>query len=312
MTASASDTPSGTAPILTPKARPLEGILWMLCAGLAFTGVNAIVKHVGQTVPPAEAVFLRYLTGLVFVLPMLPAVLRAGFAPRLMAHFGLRGLFHAAGAGFWFAAMARIPMGEVTAMGYLTPVYITLLAALMLGERIAFRRLAAIGAAILGALIVVRPGFRELQPGHFDMLASAPCFALSYVLAKQLTERTSPAAVVAWMSLWVTLFLAPVAWSVWVPVDLSQVGWLFLTAGLATAGHYLMMLSFRAAPITVSQPVTFLQLVWTVTIGALVFSEPVDAFVLLGGAVILGAVIFIAWREAALRRRRPETIPAAP
>jgi drug/metabolite transporter (DMT)-like permease len=289
-----------------PENHPLAGIGWMLLTGLCFTGVNIVVKHVGQSVPPAQAVFLRYLTGLVFVLPMLPAMLRAGFAPRLAGRFCLRGVFHTAGAMFWFAAMALIPMGEVTAMGYLTPVYITLGAALFLGERIAARRLAAVGFAILGALIVVRPGFRELSGGHLAMLISSPAFALSYLLAKRLTDETSPAATVAWMSLTVTVFLAPFAWLHWVPVGWAEVGWLWLTAALATLGHYLMMVAFRAAPITVTQPVTFLQLVWTVSFGALLFAEPVDGFVILGGAVILGAVIFIAWREARLRRRQPE------
>lgn len=286
----------------------------MVLTGLCFTGVNIVVKHVGQSVPPAQAVFLRYLTGLVFVLPMLPAMRRAGFAPGLVGRFSLRGVFHTAGAMFWFAAMALIPMGEVTAMGYLTPVYITLGAVLFLGERIAARRLAAVGFAIIGALIVVRPGFRELSGGHLAMLVSSPAFAVSYLLAKRLTDQTSPAATVAWMSVTVTVFLAPFAWLQWVPVGWAEVGWLWLTAALATLGHFLMMVAFRAAPITVTQPVTFLQLVWTISFGAILFSEPVDGFVILGGAVILGAVVFIAWREARLRRApvEPKPIGGAP
>jgi drug/metabolite transporter (DMT)-like permease len=284
----------------------------MLVTGLCFTCVNVIVKHVGQTVPPAEAVFLRYLTGLVFVLPMLPAVLRAGFAPGLSLRFGLRGVAHTAGALLWFTAMASIPMAEVTAMGYLQPVAITIGAALFLGERLALRRILAIGCAILGALIVLRPGFREIETGHLAMIFSAPAFAASYLLAKRLTGEASPAAVVAWMSVSVTVCLAPFAWAVWVPIGWGEVGWLFLTAAFATTAHYTMMLAFRAAPITVTQPVTFLQLVWSVTFGALLFSEPADGYVILGGAVILGAVVFIAWREAVLKRRPPDPKPAAP
>ena len=294
------------------SARPVTGILWMLVAGLCFTGVNIIVKYVGQSVPPAQSVFLRYVTGLVFILPMLPAMRRAGFAPRLVGRFAFRGAFHTAGALFWFAAMAMIPMAEVTAMGYLQPVYITILAALFLGEKIAFRRVIAILCAILGAMIVLRPGFRELTPGHIAMLISAPMFAFSYIMAKGLTDETSPAATVAWMSITVSVFLGPFAWAVWIPPTWAQVGWLFLTAAFATAAHYAMMLAFRAAPITVVQPVTFLQLVWSVALGALLFSEPADVFVILGGAVILGSVIFIAWREARLKRRPPDPKPGSP
>jgi drug/metabolite transporter (DMT)-like permease len=78
---------------------------------------------------------------------------------------------------------------------------------------------------------------------------------------------------------------------------------LFLVACFATAGHFTMTLAFQAAPVTVTQPVTFLQLVWAVSLGALVFGEPVDGWVVLGGAVIMGAVSFITWREHRLKRR---------
>ena len=303
--------PAALPPFPSPT-RPMAGILWMLAAGLCFTTVIVIVKHVGQTVPAAQAVFLRYATGLVFVLPMLPAVRRAGFAPRLAGRFAARGAMQALATLIWFFAMARIPVAEVTAMGYLQPVYITLGAVLFLGERIAFRRIAAIACAILGVLIVLRPGFRELSPGHLAMLASAPCFAVSYLMAKSLADATSPGATVAWMSVMTALCLAPVAWATWVPVGWDQVAWLFLTAAIATGAHYAMMLAFRAAPITMTQPATFLQLIWSVALGALLFGEPVDGFVILGGAVILAAVVFIAWREARARRPAAPPRPIAP
>ncbi len=281
----------------------------MLLSGLFFTSVNVIVKHVGSALPAPEMVFLRYAGGVVFVLPMLPAILRTGFAPRLVGRFALRGLVHGIGVTLWFFSMARIPIAEVTAMSYLQPVYITLLAVMFLGERIALRRLAAIGCAILGMLIVLRPGFRELVPGHFAMLAAAPIFAISYTMAKSLTGLAPPSVVLGWMSLTVTLFLIPSATLAWVPPTTGAGGWLFLCACLATIGHYAMLRAFSAAPIIVTQPVTFLQLVWSVMFGALLFAEPVDGYVILGGTVILGSVMFIAWREARLRRARPVPAP---
>jgi drug/metabolite transporter (DMT)-like permease len=252
------------------------------------------------------------MTGLVFVVPMLPAMIRAGFARERVGRFLGRGAAHTVGALAWFMAMASIPMGEVTAMGYMQPVFVTIGAALFLGERLAARRLIAIACAILGAMIVLRPGFRVVETGHLAMLFSAPAFAVSYLLAKRLTEETSPAATVAWMSLTVTVFLAPAAWYVWIPLGWAELGWLSVTGALATLAHYTMLLAFRAAPSTVTQPVVFLQLIWSVTFGALLFAEPVDGFVILGGTVILGAVIFIAWREARLRRRPPDPAPIAP
>ncbi|MEN8742161.1 MAG: DMT family transporter, partial [Phaeobacter gallaeciensis] len=196
-----------------------------------------------------------------------------------------------------------IPLAEVTAMNYLAPVYVTIGAAVFLGEKLALRRIAAIIAALIGALIILRPGFREISPGHIAMLAAAVVFGGSYLLAKFTVDGTNPVVVVAMLSLWVTAGLAPFAAAVWVTPTLAELGILFAVACFATAGHYTMTLAFSAAPVAVTQPVTFLQLIWATLLGALVFDEAIDIWVVSGGALILGAISFITWREAVLKRR---------
>ena len=94
------------------------------------------------------------------------------------------------------------------------------------------------------------------------------------------------------------MLVAPVAWVVWVPIGWVDLGWLFVCALFATLGHYTMTLAFRAAPLAVTQPVTFLQLVWATALGVIVFNEPIDGFVVLGGTLIIISVSFITWREA--------------
>jgi drug/metabolite transporter (DMT)-like permease len=135
------------------------------------------------------------------------------------------------------------------------------------------------------------------------MLANAVIFAGSYLLAKILADEVNAAIVVSMLSVFVTLTLAPFAFAVWVTPTPWEVAILFGVACFATAGHYTMTLAFAAAPVTVTQPVTFLQLVWATLLGWVVFSEAVDAFVVLGGLVILGSVSFITWREAMMRRK---------
>ncbi len=283
--------------------RPLAGILWMLVTGANFVAVTAIVKHVGSGLPAAEAAFLRYLLGLVFLIPMLGPMLRAGLSRQSLWLFGARGVVHTLGVLLWFYAMTQIPLAEVTAMNYLSPVYVTLGAALFLGETLAARRILAVVAALVGALVILRPGFREVSPGHIAMLGTAMLFGASYLIAKLMSGRASAAVVVGMLSVTVTIGLAPFAAAVWVTPTLAQLGWMFLVAFFATAGHFTMTLAFAAAPVTVTQPVTFLQLVWAVALGALVFGESVDAWVVLGGVIILGSVSFITWREAVLKRR---------
>ncbi len=117
------------------------------------------------------------------------------------------------------------------------------------------------------------------------------------------------------LSVTVAVGLLPFALAVWVAPTPVQLGWLFLVACFATAGHFAMTLAFAAAPVTVTQPVTFLQLLWAVILGWVVFGEAVDVWVVLGGMVILGSVLFITWRERVARRREApglEVSPAAP
>lgn len=282
--------------------RPVAGVLWMLASGLSFVGVTGIVRYLGTDLPAAQSAFLRFAWSFVFLLPSLVLLLRGGLPGGAWPLIGWRGGVHTMAVILWFYAMARLPVAEVTAIGYLNPVGVTLGAALFFGERLALRRLAAIGLAIVGALIVLRPGLREVSPGHLAQIGAAICFAGSYLLAKRLSQMLPAGAIVALMSATVTLGLAPFALAVWVPVSLEQVLWLGLVAVFATAGHYCMTRAFACAPIAVTQPVTFLQLLWATLLGALAFGEAVDPFVLLGGALIIGAVSYITWREAQIKR----------
>ncbi len=285
------------------NSRPGWGVFWMVVTGLLFVVVTALVKTIGPRLPAAETAFLRYGLGLVLLIPAIPAIRRARLTPRLWKIFSIRGAVHTVGVVMWFFAMAHIPIADVTAMNYLAPIYVTIGAALFLGERLALRRMIAVLVALLGAVIILRPGMREIGPGHLAMLLTAVSFGASYLLAKLATDEVSPAVVVTMLSVTVTIGLAPFAALNWVVPTMLELVTLFAVAVLATAAHYAMMLAFRAAPLSVTQPVTFLQLVWAVLLGALVFGEAVDPYVVLGGLVIVGSVSFITWREAMLKRR---------
>jgi drug/metabolite transporter (DMT)-like permease len=118
--------------------------------------------------------------------------------------------------------------------------------------------------------------------------------------------------IVAMMSLTVTAGLLPFALAVWTPVTAVQLGWLLLTAVFATLGHYCMTRAFAIAPLSVTQPVTFLQLVWATALGTLMFGEPIDPYVLLGGTLIVAAISLLTWREAVVQRRGPVPLAQQP
>lgn len=269
----------------------------MLATGLCFVGVTGIVRYLGTDLPAAQSAFIRFGWGAVFLIPSLLPLIRAGLPARTGALFFWRGVAHTAAVFFWFYAMARLPVAEVTAIGYLNPVLVTLGATLFFAEKLALRRVLAVLVALVGALIVLRPGLRELQLAHLSQICAASFFAISYLFAKRLSQLASAGMVVAMMSASVTVALLPFAIWVWVPVTLAQMLWLGVVAGFATAAHYCMTRAFRAAPLAVTQPVTFLQLVWATALGAIFFAEGIDPYVILGGAIIIAAISWLTWRE---------------
>ncbi|MDG1430285.1 MAG: DMT family transporter [Paracoccaceae bacterium] len=288
----------------TPNHNALVGILWMIFTGLCFVGVTALVKVLGTRLPAQQTAFIRYALGLVLVLPALKSVLAAKITRKQLGLLSVRGIVHTGGVILWFYAMARIPIADVTAMNYVSPVYVTIAAAIFLGEKLAARRIIAVMLGLVGAVIILRPGFRELNPGHIAMIFVPMSFGASYILAKRASNELSPTVIVAMLTVVVSIGLAPLAWPVWITPTPYEIAILAGVAVLATLAHYSMSLAFQAAPVSVTQPVTFLQLVWAVLLGSLVFGEAVDPFVLLGGAIIVASVSFIAWRESVLKRRR--------
>ena len=202
----------------------------------------------------------------------------------------------------WFFAMARIPIAQVTAIGFTTPVFTAIGAALYLGERLYTRRIAAIAVSFLGTVIILRPGVVAVEFGALAQLAAAPLFACSFLIAKKLTQTESSASIVAYMSVFVTLALLPPALLVWRTPTLTELGWLFVTAVFATAGHYTFTRAMQAMELTVLQPFSFLQLVWATLLGFYAFSEVPDVWTLTGGAIIIASVTYIAHREARNRQ----------
>lgn len=296
MSDSASNIRNGTS------AAPLEGILWMVLSGLSFVAVNGTVHHLGTALPAAQTAFIRFVYGSVFLSPALLAAFRTGIPKAVLPLIGLRGAFHTLAVIFWFYAMARIPIADVTAIGYLSPIVVTAGAALFLGEPLALRRMIAIGVALIGALVVLRPGLRELQPGHMAQVGAAISFGLSYIVAKRLASVLPAGALVALLSLTVTVGLAPLALWAWITPTAGQLALLAVVALFATAGHYFMARAFAAAPAGLTQPVVFLQLIWATLLGWFAFGERVDPYVVLGGAIIISAISYISWREAQISR----------
>tara|TARA_E500000178_G_scaffold113484_1_gene113426 strand:+ start:15798 stop:16733 length:936 start_codon:yes stop_codon:yes gene_type:complete len=285
----------------------LRGIAWMLLTGMLFVGVTVAVRYLGTSMNPVQAAFIRYCFGIVLILPLLS---RAGVMSldrdRLGFH-ALRGLVHGGGVILWFLAMSRIPISEVTALGFTTPIFVTLGAAVFLSERLKPYRVAAVLLGFIGALLILRPGLRVIDIGALAQLGAAPLFACSYLMAKSATRREASSMIVILLSVFCTLTLALPALMVWRTPTLEELLLLGLTALLATSGHYCMTRALEAAEVSAVQPFTFLQLVWATILGLILFDEHPDVWIWIGGAVIVASATWMAQQEVRSIRQKSKT-----
>ena len=277
----------------------------MLLSGIMFIGVTGVVRYLGGEMHPIQAAFIRYAFGIVLVIPVM---LRVGLYELLSARIRLhasRGLVHGIGVMLWFYAMSRLPIAEVTALGFTTPIFTAAGAMLILGEQAKNYRVAGIALGFIGALIVLRPGLRIIDFGAVAMLIAAPLFACSLLMAKVATKTESSSVIVALLSVFCTLTLLPLALVYWRTPTMEEWLLLLLAAVFATAGHYFLTRAFQSAELSALQPFSFLQLVWATLLGLVVFSEQPDLWLWLGAGVIVFSATWIGRQEVRSSRGPP-------
>ena len=281
----------------------IVGILWMVITTILFVGVTATVRYLEGEVPAPQAAFLRYAIGTVLLTPSLISLVKIRPEKPLLQKFVLRGLVHSIGVTLWFYAMSVMPVAEVTAIGFLTYIFVSIGACIFLKEKLHKHRLTAILLSFVGAMIILRPGFKIIENGQIGMLMATVVFTASYLIAKIVSKERSSAEIVAMLSIFTTIVLIPTAIYSWEPLSLKAFLILAFTALIATIGHITMTQAIKAAPMVVTQPILFLQLVWASMVGLFIFSEEFDPFVILGGTIIMICVCYVSYREHKLGKK---------
>ncbi|MDA0916888.1 MAG: DMT family transporter [Proteobacteria bacterium] len=279
------------------------GILWMVITTILFVGVTATVRYLEGDVPAPQAAFLRYAIGTVLLTPSLISLAKIKPDRPLLNKFILRGLVHSIGVTLWFYAMSVMPVAEVTAIGFLTYIFVSIGASIFLKEKLHKHRLTAILISFIGALIILRPGFKVIETGQMGMLIATMVFTASYLIAKVVSKERSSSEIVAMLSIFTTIFLIPSAIYSWEPLSIKAFLILSFTAIIATLGHITMTKAIKAAPMVVTQPILFLQLVWASMVGLFIFDEGFDLFVILGGTIIMLCVCYVSYREHKLGKK---------
>jgi drug/metabolite transporter (DMT)-like permease len=282
---------------------PIRGALWMMSAGLMLTIMSALMRNLSADLHPFQIAFFRSLFGFLFMVPWL---FGSGLAVLQTKRFGLhltRGMIAFVGLLMWTSALALIPVAEVTAFSFTAPLFATFGSALILREVVRARRWIAVGLGFVGMLIMLRPGFSDLQPGSLLAVSTAVCIAASMLIVKRLSATEKPGAVVTYMALFLTLFTAVPALFVWQEFDWVVFGKCVAMGAFGTAGHLCMVRAFAASDASAVAPFDYARLPFAALVGFILFAETPDIWTWIGSAVIATSAIYIAQREAASRKK---------
>jgi drug/metabolite transporter (DMT)-like permease len=276
----------------------VRGMVWMVLGGFLFSLLNTIARDLTLHLDVYQSQFLRYLFGLLVILPWVWREGWRAYMPVNMAGQFWRGGVHTLGLVLWFTALPKISLADMTAIGFTGPIFIMLGAAWFLGEPMRKDRWIAAIIGFSGVLVVVLPKMSG-DGGWYNlvMLASAPVFAASFLITKALTRYEKPGVIVLWQALTVTVLSLPMAIPNWqMPTPMQ---WLaFAATGvLGTLAHYCLTRAFALADISATQSLRFLDLVWASILGWLVFGDVPSQSTWLGAFVILWATVWIARRE---------------
>jgi len=286
------------------RDRPIVGILVMAAAMLCFSSMDGATKLLGETHHWAQVAFARYLWQMLFLLPLFIAAGRGVWRSVEPAGQIARAIGLLLSGVFFIIGLTALPIAEATAIGFVSPLMMTALAVPLLGEKVGWRRWSAVLVGFAGVLIVVRPGS---GPG-FGVMAiwpvlSAAAWAISLVMTRQMRAGDRPATTLFYTAVVALLVSAVAAPFVWQPAPLQW--WLIsaLMGGFCALGQYLLIRAFAIAPASVLAPLNYTQMVWSATIGLLLFAAWPDRWTWLGAAIIIASGIFIAHREARLGKR---------
>jgi drug/metabolite transporter (DMT)-like permease len=289
----------------------VQGALWLVSGGFIFTSTSAMIRLLSAQIESVQTAFFRAVISVILLLPMIAAGrVKPWQSKRIAGHFW-RTFMGTTSMVLGFYAVTLLPLADATAIAFSQPLFSVVVAALIAGEKVRWRRWSATIIGFAGVLVMVRPGQGSLQLGALVALANAATVALSIYLVKRLSDSETPLMILTQFAIFSTVLLALPAILVWRWPDVW--GWL-LAIGVAlsaTVGQYFWVQAFKAGEMSAVAPFEYLRLPFAVFLGWLIWSEMPVIWTYFGAAIVIGSALYIAHREAQLGRDRRRAAVAA-
>ncbi len=280
----------------------LLGCSAMLCSTIMFSMMHVCVRFLSAELHPFEIAFFRNFLAVIFLLPL---IMRNGAELLKTQHIKwhlLRAGLNVVAMLMFFYALSITPLAIVQALSFTAPLFATMMAAVLLREKVRLRRWMAIAIGFTGVMIILQPTARPVETGELLVLASASIWALTMIVIKRLSNTDSPLTITAYVSMFLTVLSLIPALFFWQWPQGAQWGWLLFAALTGTLGQLLLAKAFAYAETSVVLPFDFGKIVWSASMGYLFFGEYISAYTIAGAIIIFGGACYVAIRERQLEK----------
>ena len=264
------------------------------------TVMLSFLKIAQEDVNVYVAGFFRFFLGLVIILPYIikkkGAVLKT---THLKQHF-LRAILGLPAMLLYFSALVLLPIEKLTAISFVVPLIVTILAVFFLGEKIYIYRTLALLLGFSGMLVIIRPGFVDISIGVYMVLFSALLWSINIIITKKISKDDSAITILAYQSIFMSLLSFFIVLFFWEMPNLKTFIYLILAAMCGTVLHLTLNHAFKLVDVSMTQPYSFLNLVFASMIGYFVFDEMPDLYTWIGALIIFTGVLIISYREMKL------------
>lgn len=275
----------------------IKGLLLALLGFAVFSVHDALVKVLSDY-SIFQIIFFAMLFGYVpFSLARITSQRPQSLRPVNLTLVIVRSVLTVAGLSFAFLSFSMLPMVETYVLLFCTPLIITVLAIIFLGEIVAITRWFAIILGLIGVIIVLRPTLDTIEIGHLYGFCAAMCSAGAAIISRKIGNMENAATLIIFPLIANILFTGSMLYFVYKPMPLNDMALMFLIGTLGLAGQYFVLSAYRSAPAAFVAPMQYSQIIWAIIIGSLFFQESIDAFVILGSCITVGSGLLILWRE---------------
>lgn len=283
----------------------LTGIGLMCCALACFSGIDSTGKFLNQYMDPLQTVWARYTSAFLLAFALSNPVTRPGLVitTRPLLQIGRSALLLLSTTMNFFA-LRYLQLDQALAILFSTPFIVAVLSGPMLGEWVGWRRWIAIGVGFVGVILVARPGAGGIHPAALLTVASAVCYSFYIISTRVLSRSDSTETTLFYSNLVGVVAMLPVMPFVWTtPASPLIVVLMVLIGVFGGVGHYLLIMAHRLAPAGVLAPFIYSQIVWTTSLGYLVFGDVPNHWTMAGAAIVIGSGLYLLYRERVRGRR---------